>query len=487
MFWTAICKWDSNSHVSLDKMRSMIFLRILCLGCFFLGMSVIRAQDTIPFRAGEVVERVFLKGKTDESFALYLPNSYDPQMPMPALFVFDPAARGFVGVETFKKAAETLGWIVIGSNDSRNGPYERSFGQANRLFQDALSRFNLDQDHIYVAGFSGGARLATTLAVLSDQIRGVIACGAAFSPNPGQIPPPGANFSYAGIVGNRDMNYQEMRKARDWLAKIELPHRLFFFNGGHQWPSEAHIQRALNWMSFQTGASSSSLRPDIYRNYFEMERSFADSLYRKGQYFESAGEYQKLIDQFGSGFPMDSIWARLSQIRAMGDFRKQKKRDEALVEKEAILRKRFSDRFRSEVEQASPPEKFTWWQREKDKLDAKYVASEMEGEKNLAARMYNFLFTMAFEASNQWRRQDQYNKSRYCAYLLTVVFPENSYAQVRLAEEYALIDKPDEVIASLKRAEELGYSDLSGVRDNPLFRPYINREDFPFHPGKKER
>ena len=187
-----------------------------------------------------------------------------------------------------------------------------------------------------------------------------------------------------------------------------------------------------------------------------------------------------LIDQFGSSFSMDSVWSRLSLIKAMGDYGKQKKLDEDLGEKEAALRRRFSERFRNEVEDTPPPERFTWWQREKDRLDAKYAASEMEGEKNLGARMYNFLFAMPFEASNQWRRQSQYDKSRYCARLLTILFPENAYAQVRLAEEYALINKPDEMITSLKRSKILGHSNVPAIRDNPLFRPYIDLEDFPF-------
>ncbi len=479
--WPVRYKSDPKSHVSLDKMRCMIFQRNLFLRCWLFLSVAVHAQDSLPFRRGEVLERVFLRGQTEESFALYLPRAYDPEVPMPALFIFDPAARGKLGVETFEKAAESTGWILIGSNDSRNGPFERSFGQANRLFADALSRFKIDADHIYVTGFSGGARLATTLAVLSDHIRGVIACGAAFSPNPGQIPAPGASFSYVGIVGTRDMNYQEMRKARDWLAKINLSHRLFFFDGGHQWPPEPQILRAVNWMSFQTGVASPVSRPDIYGDYFEGERALADTLFSNGRYFESAGEYQMLIDQFGGNFPMDSVWERLSMIRGIPDYRKQARIDNDLGEKEASLRRRFSKRFREEVEDGSPPENFTWWQREKDKLDSKYLASGMEQEKNLGARIYNFLFAMPFESSNQWRRQNQYDKSRYCSHLLTVLFPENGYAQVRLAEEYALVKEPLKMIASLKKAKKLGYSDTSSIRDNPLFAPYLHREDFPFY------
>ena len=184
---------------------------------------------------------------------------------------------------------------------------------------------------------------------------------------------------------------------------------------------------------------------------------------------------------------MDSARARLSRITAMGTYRKQKKLDGDLGEREAALRRRFSDRFRDEVEATPPPEKFTWWQREMARLEAKYASSEIEGERNLAARIQNVLFAMPFEASNQWRGQNEYDKSRYCTRLLTVLFPENPYTRVRLAEEYALIRKEGEVIASLQKAKELGYSDVSSLRDNPLFQPYLHRDDFPFPFREQER
>ncbi|MEJ2585300.1 MAG: hypothetical protein P8Z38_09730 [Robiginitalea sp.] len=460
-----------------------MFLRYLFFGWLMISSLVFQAQEPVPYGVGAVVDSVFLKGQTTESFALYLPSVYDPQLPMPAFFIFDPAARGRLAAETFQKAAESHGWVLIASNDSRNGPYEQNFGQANRLFADVFSRFKIDADHIYVAGFSGGARLATTLAVLSDQIRGVIACGAAFSANPGQIPAPGAAFSYVGVVGTRDMNYQEMRKAGDWLAKIGLPHRIFLFDGRHQWPPEDQIRRAVSWMSFQTGAASPESRPDLFRNYFEGEKSLADSLYRQGRYFESAEEYQKLIDVFGGSFPMDSTWERLSRIRALKDYSTQAKVIKGLGEIEAALRKRFSDRFRKELEESPKPDDFSWWKREKARLDSRYAASDIKEEKDLAARIYNFLFTMPYEASNRRRRKNQFEASRYCARLLTVLFPENTHAQVRLAEEYALIDKPGEMITCLKRARKMGYSDVSAILENPIFRPYKNLGDFPFRSG----
>ena len=125
----------------------------------FYGVYVI-AQPESEIVRGIVHDTVFTTGDSGDSYALFLPEDYRASEPVPALFVFDPAARGALGVHTFKEAAGSRGWIVIGSNVSRNGPYEKNFEQASRLFSDVLSRFSVDPDRIYVAGFSDVAAIA---------------------------------------------------------------------------------------------------------------------------------------------------------------------------------------------------------------------------------------------------------------------------------------------------------------------------------------
>jgi hypothetical protein len=60
-----------------------------------------------------------------QSYALYLPSTYQPGRRWPVLFVFDPGARGANGVQHFQAAAEQFGYIVACSNNSRNGQSSR--------------------------------------------------------------------------------------------------------------------------------------------------------------------------------------------------------------------------------------------------------------------------------------------------------------------------------------------------------------------------
>src|ERR1700682_4714018 len=75
---------------------------------------------------GQVVENIVCAGAPDQTYALYLPTTYSPERKWPVLYAFDPGARGKIPVERFKEAAEKFGWIVVGSNNSRNGPVRSS-------------------------------------------------------------------------------------------------------------------------------------------------------------------------------------------------------------------------------------------------------------------------------------------------------------------------------------------------------------------------
>jgi poly(3-hydroxybutyrate) depolymerase len=113
---------------------------------------------------GVVIEKVECLDDAGQSYALYLPTSYSTGKKFPVLYAFDPSARGRVPVERFKAAAEKYGWIVAGSNNSRNGPLKPSLAAASAMVEDTRRRFSIDETRVYAAGFSGGARLAVTLA-----------------------------------------------------------------------------------------------------------------------------------------------------------------------------------------------------------------------------------------------------------------------------------------------------------------------------------
>ena len=150
---------------------------------------------------GVPVERVVCADDPSQTYALYLPSAYTPERQWSVIFAFHPAARGPLMVEKFRAAAEQYGYIVAASNNSRNGPHAVSAAAAQAMSADVGRRFSIDPQRVYLAGMSGGARVATGIALANTLIAGVIASSAGFPDSRPRTTVPFAVFAHRGHRG----------------------------------------------------------------------------------------------------------------------------------------------------------------------------------------------------------------------------------------------------------------------------------------------
>lgn len=168
------------------------------------------------------------------SYALYLPSTYTPERKWPVVFCFDPAGAGERPVHLLEKAAETYGFILMGSWDSRNGPLEPILKAQNALWTEARARFALEEGRYYAAGFSGGARAAIRMALdHPGAFAGVLCCGAVL-PDDRSLPKTLPFVVYAA-AGTEDFNLFELYEADRVLTKGGTTHWVEIFAGPHRW------------------------------------------------------------------------------------------------------------------------------------------------------------------------------------------------------------------------------------------------------------
>jgi hypothetical protein len=110
-------------------------------------------QEPASVPVGQLVEKVTCTRDPSQSYALYLPRNYDKSRKWPVLYAFDPGARGRVPVERFKEAAEQFGWIIVGSNNSRNASIQSSIDSWNAIVRDTTDKFSIDDGRAYAVGF----------------------------------------------------------------------------------------------------------------------------------------------------------------------------------------------------------------------------------------------------------------------------------------------------------------------------------------------
>lgn len=226
------------------------WLALLALIVFAQGART-AAQE---LQRGAIVDRVECASDPAQTYALYLPSAYSPERQWSLLLAFHPAARGRAMVEKYQAGAEQYGYIVAASNNSRNGPYAASIAAAQAMVADVSRRFSINPQRVYLTGMSGGARVATGIALGNkSNIAGVIASSAGY---PDAKPREKLTFAVFGTAGTEDFNYLEMRLLD---RKLSSPHFLAVFRGGHTLPPDAVAFDAVEWMELQ--AMQSGRRP----------------------------------------------------------------------------------------------------------------------------------------------------------------------------------------------------------------------------------
>src|SRR5690349_6499134 len=178
--------------------------------------SIVSVSDS--FEVGKVTPSVTCKTDASQSYALYIPSKGNKEA-LPVIYFFDPHADGSLPLSKYKALADRYNFILIGSNNSKNGnDWPTTENIWNNLFNDTQKRLKINSDRIYTCGFSGGAKVASYAALNHSGIKGVIVGGAGL---PDQTPPNNFNFTFTEIVGEGDMNMTDLVQLNNELDRTQ--------------------------------------------------------------------------------------------------------------------------------------------------------------------------------------------------------------------------------------------------------------------------
>jgi hypothetical protein len=360
-----------------------------------------------------IVDSVKIANTANESYAVYLPKQYNKEKPSAIVFIFDPDGRGKVGIEPFVLAAETYNYVLVCSNNSKNGPVEINLEIANRLFENVSTVYNLDPSRLYISGFSGGARLAGSLAVTSDIFQGVIACGASFN-GMDKFALQGNSFSYVGMVGDTDMNYQEMIQNARWLDKMMINNTLFISNQDHSWPVQKQMLRAFDWLenqAFKKGIKKSN--EIVIKKIYEENLKIADSLKKNNEMILAVAEYER-CDEILNTNENEKIKTAIAIIKKTKQYKGQivKKDEIAVLENE--ISNSILDQFDKELKVAKSENDFKFWKTEMKKLNDRKLNSNDIAIRNMIDRLQFRIKAMVYETAQESKRKFQNDKLLYC-------------------------------------------------------------------------
>jgi predicted esterase len=448
-----------------------------------LAHSAAHAQtDLIP--RGQVVERIEALNDSSQSYALYLPSNYTPDRKWPVLYAFDPGARGRVPVERFKEAAEKYGWIVLGSNNSRNGPWNVVVNAWNAMLADAHQRFAIDDERTYATGFSGGARAAIRIAVGCKCLAGVMANGAGFPTDLAASPQ--MHFVFFGAAGVDDFNYAELKSLEDSLTKAGIVHRVQTFDGRHEWPPVSVATAAVEWMELHAIKAGKRQRDDGFINaMWQQLLSAARTLEESKKYYEA---YQIYLDVARSFKGLQDVAEIETKVNQLGDSREVKTaiRDEqAQIRKQRELESQLNSLIASRDRGAPVNQSEEVFDAGNllpkllNDLRKQSKATEDSIQRRVARRVLDGLFVGLIEQGiSLLQTEKNYSESIKPLKLATEVNPDRPGAFFYLAWAYAANRDKKKSLQSLNTAVEKGFSDTAMITANKAFDSLRNDPEY---------
>jgi len=456
------------------------------LGLVLLGLPAAAPHAARPNEGGQtpdlqkgvVIEKVTTMADPSQSYALYLPSSYSPDKPWPIVYAFDPVARGDLPVRQMQAMAEEYGYILAGSNNSRNGPAKAQFEAAEALWDDTHRRFSIDSQRVYATGFSGGGRVAGMIALSCDRcIAGVIAHGAGLPSNSsaGKV-----NFNFFGAIGSLDFNYMEVVRLGQELEKLGISYRIRRYPGPHQWAPPEIWEEAFEWMELMAMKQGSRPKEESFiARVLAREAGRARELEESGKPYVALGAYKQLVRDFQGLADTSSYKARIAALQNSREVRKGEK-----LEQEEFRRQ---ERIVAEMQQlitglggdaATQALNFAQLRNAAGELRKKAEKRPDAAESAAIRRALSFVYAVTIESGLNLLQSNAFPTAVLYFEAASAVQPDAPAPHFYLARAYARSGNKEKGLAALEKAVENGLHNAELLRNTSEFSVWQAEPDF---------
>lgn len=426
--------------------------------------------DELP--RGRVVESVATLKDPSQTYALYLPSNYTPARRWPIVYCFDPLARGALPVKLFSEAAERFGWVVVGSNNSRNGPVKASVDAASAMIEDTQARLSVDTARVYATGFSGGSRQAIWVDNLCRHcLAGVIAVGAGYPPSLKPSAP--VTFALFGVAGTDDFNYAELKALDETFARLGGAHRFESFDGGHAWPTPALAAAAVEWMEIQAVRAGLRQKDEaLVSGVWERRLAEARRLEANSETYAAFRAYESLAADFRGLRDASEIGEVEKRVAALGGVKEVKAalRDEAeqMRRQERLSSELFELAGKRGGDLDVSTQAAADFRHRLDALRVKAKAEADSGERRVARRVLNQVMGYFYEtAANLRQRRARPSEVVAALEVASEVAPRSPQIFYELAVAYAENSDRKRALSALRKAFELGFKDANALEREP--------------------
>ena len=366
-------------------MKQLLF-SLLLLGC--INSSGIKAQE-FKLKKGVITDSLRINDSIPESFAIYLPTSFENSGKWPVIFVFDLEGRAKQALRIFKASADKHKYILAASNNlSDSLSLSQNILVASRMIKMVASFVPIHNDRVYTAGFSSGGQLAALAATFIQQIDGVISLGSAI-PNTEMLTPK-SSFHFIGIVGKEDFNYTNMLDGEEVLNKLKIPNNLLVFEGGHEWPDQEYLNKAMEILSVTAMAKGNIERDESFiANTLQKNLVKVDELIASKQMLNAYELMVEIIRIYRPLSEVDTIISRRKELKKNKLYKAQRRAENLVLFNEAFIKDDYNYNLTEDITTLNY-NNLGWWNYQMSEL-RDYQTKTKLAERQMGKRLIGYL------------------------------------------------------------------------------------------------
>jgi len=449
IFMVLLLCWAGISCNSDNKPRKLKF------------NSDAHVKAELKFEQGKILDPLSVELEPDESYALYLPEGYLTGYTWPTVLFFDPKGQGHKPLKLYKDLADDFGFILIGSNFSKNGkPMEQILKHINSLKHDLPAGIKIDPFRIFLIGFSGGARVAVAEAMVNSDVAGVVGCGAGFPQLPGGLEP---SFNYMAMVGRQDFNYGEFAVLDKELSARGSNHLLIEFEGKHAWPNKKQMLEAFKWMTAYSYSQREAIDMTLMDSLYKSDAKQLLNIENSENLRSVVQFYKKMIVLYNGRAKIEIQKKRLEMLTISSAYRAHEAELKTMLSEEMKLRNKYAQQLSKKDNE--------WWNKEVVNIRTEIENQSNVMVKNSRQRLLAYLSIATFMHIDAALKKGLLQQAHKLLYILKLVDPQNPdyyYLSAKLALKQGKKERATEL---LKEAVKYGFDDWETVNGEHVFDP----------------
>jgi dienelactone hydrolase len=399
----------------------------------------------------------------------------------PIVYAFDPEARGKIPVERYKEVAEKYGYIIAGSNNSRNFSAADSSKAVTAMWEDTHIRLSIDEKRTYITGFSGGARMAAQLAFSCRpcQIAGVIAHGAGYPSSHNPLEKDRIPFFLA--VGDRDFNWPEIITIRRAREDLEMPYRVRVYAGPHQWASAEIFQDAIEWMQLKAMQSGTLLPDAAFIELLQSRREAeANDAAKRGDAIAELNAYRSLVSDFRGLKDISQFEQKLTALKTSSALKAALKKEQGQIAEQAVLTSGISAKINAlaDTEDAENRGALSGQiSTEMRLLKDRGAHAKTEEERLVHLRAYRAVWAQGIE-TGQAEFESRHFERAELYFRLMAETDDDSWPYLLLAETQTAMGRKKQALKDLREAVKRGLRNTEILENDRNLNALRNEPDF---------